>query len=142
MQLKYMESKSWLTGCWGTSLCFTLPSSALKSWNTTFAIRRPAPKVRGVHRCYLRQDPVFLRSLLRLAGRKIDRRFHFSRLCRAPVQHRGQRNLRVRTATALVHRLNAVRQAQEGGRGRWPACCACSARRPRRRTARPSYTSE
>ena len=45
------------------------------------AIRRPALKVRGVdafepvanlHRCYLRQDPVFLRSLLRLAGRKID----------------------------------------------------------------------
>ena len=38
------------------------------------AIRRPALKVRGVdafepvanlHRCYLRQDPVFLRSLLR-----------------------------------------------------------------------------
>ena len=41
------------------------------------ATRRPALKVRGVdalepvanlHRCYLRQDPVFLRSLLRLAG--------------------------------------------------------------------------
>ena len=50
------------------------------------AIRRPARKVRGVdafepvanlRRCYLRQDPVFLRSLLRLAGRKIDRRFYF-----------------------------------------------------------------
>ena len=53
------------------------------------AIRRPALEVRGVdafepvadlHRCCLRQDPVFLRSLLRLAGRKVDRRFYFSRL--------------------------------------------------------------
>ena len=64
------------------------------------AARRPALAVRGVdafepvanlHRCYLKQDPVFLRSLLRLAGRKVDRRFYFSRLlpgtqrgCRAP----------------------------------------------------------
>ena len=61
------------------------------------ATRRPALKVRGVdafepvanlHRCYLRQDPVFLRSLLRLAGRKIDRRFYFSRLL--PGTQRGR----------------------------------------------------
>ena len=35
VQLKYMGSKSWLAPRWGTSLCFTLPSSALESWNTT-----------------------------------------------------------------------------------------------------------
>ena len=53
------------------------------------AARRPALEVRGVdasepvanlQRCYLRQDPVFLRSLLRLVGLKVDRRFYFRRL--------------------------------------------------------------
>ena len=53
------------------------------------ATRRPALKVRSVgafepvanlHRCYLRQDPVFLRSLLCLARCKVDRRFYFSHL--------------------------------------------------------------
>ena len=61
------------------------------------ATRRPGLKVRSVdafepvanlHRCYLRQDPVFLCSLLRLAGREIDRRFppagHSERPRRAP----------------------------------------------------------
>ena len=46
------------------------------------AARRPGLEVRGVnafepvanlHRCYLRRDPVFLRSLLRLVGRDVDR---------------------------------------------------------------------
>ena len=44
--------------------------------------------VANLHRCYLRQDPVFLRSLLRLAGRKIGRRFYFSRLL--PGTQRGR----------------------------------------------------
>ena len=51
------------------------------------AARRPGLEVRGVdafepvanlHRCYLRQDPVFLRSLLRLVGRRVD--FYFGHL--------------------------------------------------------------
>ena len=36
--------------------------------------------VANLRRCYLRQDPVFLRSLLRLVGRKVDRRFYFRHL--------------------------------------------------------------
>ena len=44
--------------------------------------------VANLHRCYLRQDPVFLRSLQRLAGRKIDRRFYFSHLL--PGTQRGR----------------------------------------------------
>ena len=73
------------------------------------AIRRPALKVRGVdafepvanlHRCYLRQDPVFLRSLLRLAGRKIDRRFYFSRLL--PGTQRGRAGRRAACSYVLL----------------------------------------
>ena len=62
------------------------------------AARRPALEVRGVdafepvanlhRRCYLRRDPVFLRSLLRLVGCKVDRRFYFSRLL--PGSQRGR----------------------------------------------------
>ena len=74
-------------------------------------IRRPssALKVRGVdafepvanlHRCYLRQDPVFLRSLLRLAGRKIDRRFYFSRLL--PGTQRGRAGRRAACLYVLL----------------------------------------
>ena len=46
------------------------------------AARRPGLKVRGadafepvanLHRCYLRRDPVFLRFLVRLVGRDVDR---------------------------------------------------------------------
>ena len=53
------------------------------------AARRPGLEVRGVdafepvanlHRCYLRRDPVFLHSLLRLVGRRVDRRFYSGRL--------------------------------------------------------------
>ena len=53
------------------------------------AARRPGLEVRSVdafepvanlQRCYLRRDPVFLRSLERLVGRDVDRRFYFSRL--------------------------------------------------------------
>ena len=73
------------------------------------AIRRPALEVRGVdafepvanlRRCYLRQDPVFLRSLLRLAGRKIDRRFYFSRLL--PRTQRGRAGRRAACSFVLL----------------------------------------
>ena len=123
------------------------------------AIRRPALKVRGVdafepvanlRRCYLRQDPVFLRSLLRLAGRKIDRRFYFSRLL--PGTQRGRagrraacsfiqqrplglssvrrmqrppRNVTVRCQDALAYLRalprQAPRQAIYGGGMTWPS---------------------
>ena len=63
MQLKYMGSKSWLAP----------------------HVFEPVANLR---RCYLRREPVFLRSLLRLAGRKIDRRFYFSRLL--PGTQRGR----------------------------------------------------
>ena len=73
------------------------------------ATRRPALEVRGVdafkpvanlHRCYLRQDPVFLRSLLRLAGRKVDRRFYFSRLL--PGTQRGRAGRRAACSYVLL----------------------------------------
>ena len=75
------------------------------------AARRPALKVRGVgvdafepvanlHRCYLRQDPVFLRSLLRLAGCKVDRRFYFSRLL--PGTQRGRAGRRAACSYVLL----------------------------------------
>ena len=73
------------------------------------ATRRPALEVRGVdafepvanlHRCYLKQDPVFLRSLLRLAGRKIDRRFYFSRLL--PGTQRGRAGRRAACSYVLL----------------------------------------
>ena len=97
MQLKYMGSKSWLAPrvdrLLGDVAVLHSPFFGPGKLEYYLAIRRPALKVRGVdafepvanlHRC-LRQDPVFLRSLLRLAGRKIDRRFYFSRrLRRAP----------------------------------------------------------
>ena len=76
MQLKYMGSKSWLAPhvdrLLGDVAVLFFGSEKLEY---CLAIRRPALKVRGVdafepvaNRCYLRQDPVFLRSLLRLAG--------------------------------------------------------------------------
>ena len=48
----------------------------------------------------LKQDPVFLRSLLRLAGRKIDRRFYFSRLL--PGAQRGRAGRRAACSYVLL----------------------------------------
>ena len=85
MRLKYMGSKSWLAPhvdrLLGDVAVLHSPFFGSGKLEYYLATRRPALKVRGVdafepvtnlHRCYLRQDPVFLRSLLRLAGRKID----------------------------------------------------------------------
>ena len=44
--------------------------------------------VENLHRCYLRRDPVFLRSLLRLVGRRVDKRFYFGHLL--PGAQRGR----------------------------------------------------
>ena len=71
------------------------------------AARRPGLEVRGVdafepvanlHRCYLRRDPVFLRSLLRLVGRRVDRRFYSGRLLPGALRRRAGR----RAACAYV----------------------------------------
>ena len=88
----------------------------LPSLDNNLAARRPALEVRGVdafepvanlHRCYLRRDPVFLRSLLRLVGRKVNRRFYFSRLLvgsqRGRAGRRAATNVTVRCQDALAY---------------------------------------
>ena len=113
MQLKYMGSKSWLAPhvdrLLGDVAVLHSPFFGSGKLEYYLAIRRPALKVRGVdafepvanlHRCYLRQDPVFLRSLLRLAGRKIDRRFYFSRLL--PGTQRGRAGRRAACSYVLL----------------------------------------
>ena len=104
MQLKYMGSKSWLA-----PHVDRLLGDVTVLHSPFFAARRPALAVRGVdafepvanlHRCYLRQDPVFLRSLLRLAGRKVDRRFYFSRLL--PGTQRGRAGRRAACSYVLL----------------------------------------
>ena len=134
------------TGCWGTSLRFTLPSSALESWNTTSLRGVDAfEPVANLHRYYLRQNPVFLRSLLRLAGRKIDRRFYFSRLL--PGTQRGRAGpgcLLIRPAAqqllgkvGLLHTAAATGAKQRAAsaaataqcRTHWPIYALCPAKR-------------
>ena len=113
MQLKYMGSKSWLAPhvdrLLGDVAVLHSPFFGSGKLEYYLAARRPALEVRGVdafepvanlHRCYLRQDPVFLRSLLRLAGRKIDRRFYFSRLL--PGAQRGRAGRRAACSYVLL----------------------------------------
>ena len=113
MQLKYMGSKSWLAPhvdrLLGDVAVLHSPFFGSEKLEYYVAIRRPALEVRGVdafepvanlRRCYLRQDPVFLRSLLRLAGRKIDRRFYFSRLL--PGTQRGRAGRRAACSYVLL----------------------------------------
>ena len=56
--------------------------------------------VANLHRCYLRQDPVFLRSLLRLVGRRVDRRFYFGHLL--PGAQRGRAGRRAGCSYVLL----------------------------------------
>ena len=56
--------------------------------------------VANLHRCYLRRDPVFLRSLLRLVGRRVDRRFYFGHLL--PGALRGRAGRRAACAYVLL----------------------------------------
>ena len=112
MRVKYMGSKSWLAPhvdrLLGDVAVLHSPFFGSGKLEYYLATRRPVLKVRGVdafepvanlHRCYLRQDPVFLRSLLRLAGRKIDRRFYFSRLL--PGTQRGRAGRRAACSYVL-----------------------------------------
>ena len=126
------------------------------------ATRRPALKVRGVdafepvtnlHRCYLRQDPVFLRSLLRLAGRKVDRRFYFSHLL--PGTQKGRAGRRAACSYVLLRNsffiqqrplgLSSVRRMQRPPANVAVRCqdalayALCPARRPDRPYADPPY---
>ena len=113
MRVKYMGSKSWLAPhvdrLLGDVAVLHSPFFGSGKLEYYLATRRPALKVRGVdafepvanlHRCYLRQDPVFLRSLLRLAGRKVDRRFYFSRLL--PGTQRGRAGRRAACSYVLL----------------------------------------
>ena len=121
MQLKYMGSKSWLAPhvvrLLGDVAVLHSPFFGSGKLEYYLAIRRPALKVRGVdafepvanlHRCYLRQDPVFLRSLLRLAGRKIDTRFYFSRLL--PGTQRGRAGRRAACSYVLLRNSFSKKQ--------------------------------
>ena len=128
MQLKCMGSKSWLAPhvdrLLGDVTVLHSPFFGSGKLEYYLAIRRPALKVHGVdafepvanlHRCYLRQDPVFLRSLLRLAGRKIDRRFYFSSLL--PGTQRGRAGRRAVCSYVLLRNsrplaLSSVRRLQ------------------------------
>ena len=109
MQLKYMGSKSWLAPhmdrLLGDVAVLHSPFFGSGKLEYYLATRRPALEVRGVdafepvanlHRCYLKRDPVFLRSLLRL----IDRRFYFSRLL--PGTQRGRAGRRAACSYVLL----------------------------------------
>ena len=113
MRVKYMGSKSWLAPhvdrLLGDVAVLHSPFFGSGKLEYYLATRRPALKVRGVdafepvanlHRCYLRQDPVFLRSLLRLVGRKVDRRFYFSHLL--PGTQRGRAGRRAACSYVLL----------------------------------------
>ena len=117
MQLKYMGSKSWLAHS---------PFFGSGKLEYYLAARRPALEVRGVdafepvanlHRCNLRQDPVFLRSLLRLAGRKVDRRFYFSRLL--PGTQRGRAGRRAACSYVLLRNSFSKSGAPSYSSARW-----------------------
>ena len=135
MRLKYMGSKSWLAPhvdrLLGDVAVLHSPFFGSGKLEYYLAARRPALEVRGVdafkpvanlHRCYLKQDPVFLRSLLRLAGRKIHRRFYFSRLLRHSERpRRAPGRLLVRPAAQqLLEKVGLLRTAAAtSGHWRW-----------------------
>ena len=159
MQLKYMGSKSWLAPhvdrLLGDVAVLHSPFFGSGKLEYYLAIRRPALEVHGVdafepvanlHRCYLRQDPVFLRSLLRLAGRKVDRRFYFSHLL--PGTQRGRAGRRAACSFVLLRNsfsgkwgsfiqqrplgLSSVRRMQRrpcDARTHWPIYALCPAKR-------------
>ena len=113
MQLKYFGSKAWLAPhmdrLLGDVAVLHSPFFGSGKLEYYLAARRPGLEVRGVdafepvanlHRCYLRRDPVFLRSLLRLVGRRVDRRFYSGRLL--PGALRGRAGRRAAFAYVLL----------------------------------------
>ena len=130
MRVKYMGSKSWLAPhvdrLLGDVAVLHSPFFGSGKLEYYLATRRPVLKVRGVdafepvanlHRCYLRQDPVFLRSLLRLAGRKIDRRFYFSRLLPGSERPRRAPGRLLTSCCATASRESG---APSHSSGHWP----------------------
>ena len=127
MQLKYFGSKAWLAPhmdrLLGDVAVLHSPFFGSGKLEYYLAARRPGLEVRGVdafepvanlHRCYLRQDPVFLRSLLRLVGRRVDRRFYFGHLL--PGAQRGRAGRRAACAYVLLRKESG---APSHSRGRW-----------------------
>ena len=113
MQLKYFGSKAWLAPhldrLLGDVAVLHSPFFGSGKLEYYLAARRPGLEVRGVdafepvanlHRCYLRRDPVFLRSLLRLVGRRVDRRFYSGRLLPGAAQQLLGKVGLLRTAAA------------------------------------------
>ena len=109
MQLKYFGSKVWLAPhmdrLLGDVAVLHSPFFGSGKLEHYLAAQRPGLEVRGVdafepvanlHRCYLRRDPVFLRSSLRLVGRDVDRRFYFAHLL--PGAQRGRAGRRAACA--------------------------------------------
>ena len=147
MRLKYMGSKSWLAPhvdrLLGDVAVLHSPFFGSGKLEYYLATQRPALEVRGVdafepvanlHRCYLKQDPVFLRSLLRLAGRKIDRRFYFSRLLPGTQRGRAGRRaaLLVRPAAQqLLGKVGLLRTAGATGAEQRAASATASHKRDR-----------
>ena len=132
MQLKYFGSKAWLAPhmdrLLGDVAVLHSPFFGSGKLEYYLAARRPGLEVRGVdafepvanlHRCYLRRDPVFLRSLLRLVGRRVDRRFYSGRLL--PGALRGRAGRRAACAYVLLRSfaqqrllaLSSVRRLQQ-----------------------------
>ena len=112
MQLKYFGSKAWLAPhmdrLLGDVAVLHSPFFGSGKLEYYLAARRAGLEVRGVDafepvanlRCYLRRDPVFLRSLLRLVGRRVDRRFYSGRLL--PGALRGRAGRRAACAYVLL----------------------------------------
>ena len=121
MQLKYFGSKAWLPPhmdrLLGDVAVLHSPFFGSGKLEYYLAARRPGLEVRGVDAFEpvgnLRRDPVFLRSLLRLVGRRVERRFSAGRAerpCRAPGR------LRVRPAAQqLLGKVGLLRTAAATG---------------------------
>ena len=134
---EYMGSKSWLAPhvdrLLGDVAVLHSPFFGSGRLEYYLATRRPALEVRGVdafepvanlHRCYLRQDPVFLRSLLRLAGRKVDRRFYISHLL--PGTQRGRAGRRAAYSYVLLRigKVGLLHTAAPAGAEQRAALCS------------------
>ena len=101
MQLKYFGSKAHLDRLLGDVAVLHSPFFGSGKLEYYLAAQRPGLEpVANLHRCYLRRDPVFLRSLLRLVGRRVDRRFYSGRLL--PGALRGRAGRRAACAYVLL----------------------------------------
>ena len=142
MQLKYFGSKAWLAPhmdrLLGDVAVLHSPFFGSGKLEYYLAARRPGLEARGVdafepvanlHRCYLRRDPVFLRSLLRLVGRRVDRRFYSGRLLPGALRGRAGR----RAACAYVLLRNSFS-------GKWGSFAQQAVTGTEQRAASPAAT--